>query len=398
MTATALGGLARRADGARRAALAIEEARAWRQAGRSEAPGALGVLTAELARGDQALPIGTLLGELDGLTAPGAVPEVAVRALAEIAGRAAAADRELAVALWRERARLQAAPPLAAPADALASLEEAARLGAGHPAVAAARLQLVETVSGGTGGRCARARFDRAGGQRRRSGGSRAAARRARAARWPRGGGAREPGDPPRARARGARADLRALELVLAIRARDAGALHDAFVAEAEQAAGKGTGEAAAAADALVAAGAIRQWRLDDVPGAAALYRRALDRVPTHTPATHALVDMLVSGGRAAEAAALLEKTLTWAADVSTMFEVWAREKIVAIYADELDLPDKAGEHQRRLVELTPKDVERRVRLADIEMCRGADAEIPKRIDNLLALAELAGIRRSRSP
>ncbi len=100
---------------------------------------------------------------------------------------------------------------------------------------------------------------------------------------------------------------------------------------------------------------------------------------------------MLVSGGRAAEAAALLEKTLTWAADVSTMFEVWAREKIVSIYADELGQPDKAAEHQRRLVELTPKDVERRIRLADIEMCRGADAEIPKRIDNLLALAELAG-------
>ena len=79
-----------------------------------------------------------------------------------------------------------------------------------------------------------------------------------------------------------------------------------------------------------------------------------------------------MTGGRAAEAAALLEKTLTWAADVSTMFEVWAREKIVSIYADELGQPDKAAEHQRRLVELTPKDVERRVRLADIEMCRGA--------------------------
>ena len=69
----------------------------------------------------------------------------------------------------------------------------------------------------------------------------------------------------------------------------------------------------------------------------------------------------------------------------------FAREKIVSIYADELNLPDKAAEHQRRLVELTPKDVGRRIRLADIEMCRAADAELPKRIDNLLALADLAG-------
>ena len=178
---------------------------------------------------------------------------------------------------------------------------------------------------------------------------------------------------------------------MLAIRARDAGALHDGFVAEADHAAGKGAGEAAAAADALAAAAAIRRWRLDDAAGAEALYRRALDKIPTHAPATHALVDMLVSGGRGAEAAALLEKTLTWAADVSTMFEVWAREKIVSIYADELNLPDKAAEHQRRLVELTPKDVGRRIRLADIEMCRAGAADLPRRIDNLLALADLAG-------
>src|SRR5439155_19420126 len=79
------------------------------------------------------------------------------------------------------------------------------------------------------------------------------------------------------------------------------------------------------------------------------------------------------------------------AADVSTMFEVWAREKIVSIYADELGASDRAAEHQRRLVELTPKDVGRRVRLADIEMCRATGADIPKRVDNLLSLADLAG-------
>ena len=113
--------------------------------------------------------------------------------------------------------------------------------------------------------------------------------------------------------------------------------------------------------------------------------------MPTHAPATHALVDLLLSDGRAAEAAALLEKTLTWASDVSTMFEVWAREKIVSIYADELGPPDKAAEHQRRLVELTPKDVERRVRLADIEMCRAAG-----HADLSRAGRQPAGARRPR--
>ena len=395
IVATALGGLARRSEGARRAALAIEEARAWRQPldGAAQADGparALAVLTAELGREDPALPLGTVLGELEALTGADAPPDVAARALAEIAGRVAAVDRDLAVALWRERARIQA-QRLDAPAESLASLEEAARLDPAHSVVAMDRLQLVDALAGGAaadalapelmaqaatedeavdlallhaelairGGRDAAALASlqnlRVGGQR------------------------------------GARADLRALQLVLAIRARDASALHDAFLAEADQATGKGAGEAASAADALVAAGTIRQWRLEDSSGAEALYRRALDRVATHGPATHALVDMLLGDSRAAEAATLLEKTLTWAADISTMFEVWAREKIVAIYSDELGQPDKAAEHQRRLVELTPKDVERRVRLADIEMCRPGTVDLAKRIDNLLALADLAG-------
>ncbi len=394
--ATALGGLARRADGARRAALAIEEARAWRQQssdGAAPADGAaqaLAVLTAELARGDEALPLGTVLAELESLTAEGAAPAVAARALAEIAGRVATVDRPLAVALWRERARLQALR-LDAPAEALAALEEAARLDPAHPAVAAERLQLVETLAGGAAADalvpelCAQAASDDEavdlalrGAELAIRGGREAAARASL--------------EIARVRERrGTRPDLRALELVLALRARDAAALQDGFLAEADHLVGKGPGEATSAADVLVAAGALRQWRLADPSGAEALYRRALDRVATHPPATHALVDMLVSGGRGAEAAALLEKTLTWAADVSTMFEVWAREKIVSIYVDELGQPDKAAEHQRRLVELTPKDVDRRVRLADIEMCCAANADIPKRIDNLLALAELAG-------
>jgi tetratricopeptide (TPR) repeat protein len=393
--ATALGGLARRAEGSKRAALAVEEARAWRQeaGGASGADGAgraLAVLTGELARGDAALPIGTVLAELDALTTADAPPDVAARALAEIAARAAPVDRELAVALWRERARLQA-QRLSAPAEALASLEEAARLDPGHFAVAADRLRLVDALAGGAAADAlaleliAQAASDDEAVDL-------ALLHAEMAIRAGRDAAAAATLALPRVRGqRGARVDLRALELVRAVRGRDANALHDALLAEADHATGKGAGEAASAADLLVAAGAIRQWRLDDLAGAEALYRRALDRAATHAPATHALVDMLLSGGRPAEAAALLEKTLTWAADVSTMFEVWAREKIVSIYADELGQPDKAAEHQAHLVELTPKDVERRVRLADIEMSRPIHADIPERVDNLLALADLAG-------
>jgi hypothetical protein len=389
VVAAALGGLARRAEGARRAALAIEEARTWRQepdgAGR-----ALAVLVAELERGDASLPTATVLAELETLTSPDAPADVVVRALGEIAARAAAVDPAFAVALWRERARAETRE-LDAPGAALASLEQAARLDPAHPLVAADRLQLTEAVTGGAAADAVAADLIAQAGtdddavdvalvhaELALRAGRDAAAAASLAA--------------PRVRGqRGARADLRALELVLAARARDAGGLHDAFLAEAEQPAGKGAGDAASAADALVAAGAIRQWRSNDPAGAEALYRRALDRVQTHAPATYALVDLLLSDGRGADAAALLEKTLTWAADVSTMFELWAREKIVSIYADELDQPAKAAEHQRRLVELAPKDAGRRVRLADIEMCRAGNADIGAAIDNLLALAELAG-------
>jgi tetratricopeptide (TPR) repeat protein len=389
--ATALGGLARRADGTRRAALAVEEARAWRLLpGAEGASRALTVLIAELDRGDAALPVATVLGELEALTAPGAPPEVAVRALAEIAGRVAPIDRELAVTLWRERARVQTSR-VDAPADALSSLEEAARLDPAHPVVAIERLRLVETLSGGAAADAlALELIDQAGGD---DDAVDLALLHAEAAlRAGRDAAASACLALPRVRdRRGARADLRALELVLALRARDASALHDAFVAEADQMTGKGPGDAVSAADALAAAASIRQWRLADGAGAEALYRRALERLPTHAPSTHALVDMLVAEGRGAEAAGLLEQTLTWAADVSTMFEVWTREKIVSIYADELGDPQKAAEHQLRLVELTPKDVARRVRLADIEMSRTANADIAKKVDNLTTLADLAG-------
>ena len=110
---------------------------------------ALGVLTAELERGDAALPLATVLGELEALTAADAPPDVAVRALAEIAGRVAPLDRELAVALWRERARVQIADGWTRRPTPLASLEEAARLDPAHPVVAMDRLQLVEALAGG---------------------------------------------------------------------------------------------------------------------------------------------------------------------------------------------------------------------------------------------------------
>ena len=254
--------------------------------------------TAELERGDAALPVATVLGELEALTAADAPPDVAVRALAEIAGRVAPIDRELAVALWRERARVQTAR-LDAPADALASLEEAARLDPAHPVVATDRLLLVEALAGGAAAD-ALAPTLIADAATDDDAVDLALLHAETAIRAGRDAAAAASLSIQRVRdRRGGRADLRALELVLAIRARDAAALHDGFVAEAEHAGGKGTGEAASAADALVAAGAIKQWRLNDPPAAEALYRRALDRVPTHAPATYALVDRLLSDGRA---------------------------------------------------------------------------------------------------
>ena len=70
----ALGGLARRAEGTRRAALAIEEARAWRQSD-GACPTARRGRWACSPRSSHAaiaaLPVGTVLGELDALTARG---------------------------------------------------------------------------------------------------------------------------------------------------------------------------------------------------------------------------------------------------------------------------------------------------------------------------------------
>ena len=100
------------------------------------------------------------------------------------------------------------------------------------------------------------------------------------------------------------------------------------------------------------------------------LYRRALDRVATHGPATHALVDAVADrrprrggGGAAREDAHL------GGGHLDDVRGVGAREDGRRSIPTSSGEPDKAAEHQRRLVELAPKDVGGRVRLADIEMC-----------------------------
>ena len=89
-----------------------------------------------------------MLVELESLTAADVPPDVALRALAELARRSAALDVGFAVALWRERARL-ALRRGEEPAVALESLDEAARLEPTHPIVALERLQLAAALGRG---------------------------------------------------------------------------------------------------------------------------------------------------------------------------------------------------------------------------------------------------------
>ena len=136
IVATALGGLARRSEGARRAALAIEEARAWRQPldGAAQADGAaraLAVLTAELAREDPALPLGTVLGRAR--SAHRARTRRPRSRRARSPRSPAGSRRSTASSRSRCGASARGSRPqrLDAPAESLASLEEAARLGSG---------------------------------------------------------------------------------------------------------------------------------------------------------------------------------------------------------------------------------------------------------------------------
>ena len=139
------------------------------------------------------------------------------------------------------------------------------------------------------------------------------------------------------------------------------------------------------------------------------LDRRAIDAAaePSRArPALQALVALLAAGGRVEEAAAILESALASeagagaasatssdaSAEADGAFEIWARESLVAFYADELGMAGRALPHQRRLVAMRPQELGRRVRLYDLDLESGANL-LPgaERADNLLALGDGAG-------
>ncbi|HTB56519.1 MAG TPA: hypothetical protein VLC06_01525 [Polyangia bacterium] len=407
LRAEALGGLARRAETpTARGALVIEEALGWRSTEAADgADRALVVLEEELARNDPGSPLGALLDEVEALARADVPAATAARATEDLAKRLANVDAGLAVALLRERAHLLRQAP-AAPEAALEALDEAARLDPTHPLVAAERLELALALD----------RRDAAGEIARAF--VLAAARDDEAVDFALvyAESIFDPASPdaaveilqvPRVRAcRGARADLRALELALAIVRRDPRALADAFAVGADAETHADVGSKVAA---LIAAGAVRGGPLGQTDTAVDLYRRAVDpaAAPAQVrPAMQALVALQAAGGRIEEAAAILESALatpapssqtsqpsadsTGEADVA--FEIWARESLVAFYADELGAPGRALPHQRRLVAMQPEERAPRVRLCDLDLQSGSDGLRPaERAHNLLALAEAAG-------
>jgi hypothetical protein len=396
LCAEALGGLARRAGTpAARAALVIEEALAWRRAEpRDGADRALAVLEDELGRNDVESPVGALLVELEGLSRADVPAGTAARALEDLAKRLANVDAGLAVALLRERARLLRRE-LLAPEAALETLDEAARLDPTHPLVASERLELALALdrpdAAAESARafllaaerddeavdfalvCAEAIFDPASPD-----------------------AAVEILQTPRVQAsRSARADLRALELALAVVRRDPGALAEAFAfgADAETHA-----DAASKVTALIAAGAVRAGPLGQTDVAADYWRRAIDSAASPAqarPALQALVSLWAAAGRIEEATAILETALAappssgdGTREADAAFEMWARESLVAFYADELGAPGRALPHQRRLVAMQPQERARRVRLCDLDLESAPDGLRPdERADNLVALA-----------
>jgi tetratricopeptide (TPR) repeat protein len=399
LTATALGGLARRADAEpRRTALAIEESRAWRI---SPGPGgverALTVLEGELGRLGRESPLGSLLVELDLLTREDFPADVTARALDQLVRQIAPADPALAVALLRERARVLLLQP--APEAALEALNEAARLDPTHPLVAAERIYLaVELDRLELAGEIARAFVAAAASNTEAV--DLALAYAETAVRAGRVDAATEILRAPRVwSCRSAHVDLRAFELAIAIRQREAGALADALSAEAGS---EMPTDERSKLSALVAAGAIRDSALGETKVAEDLYRRALAGGPTSASARlalRALVGLLTAGGRIGEAAELLEGALAvpTAGERPTggreLFETWAREALVSFYADELGEPGRAVAHQRRLVALAPDDVNRRVRLCDLDLGSAAGDRLSpeERADNLMALGGSAG-------
>jgi len=400
LSAEALGGLARRAETpAARAALVIEEALAWRRAEpRDGADRALAVLEEELGRNDAGSPVGALMVELEALARADVPAATAARALEDLARRFSNVDTNLAVALLRERARLLRRE-LLAPEAALETLDEAARLDPTHPLVAAERFELAMALDRRDAAdeiaraflvvaerddeavdfalACAEAIFDPAHPD-----------------------AAVEILQTPRVQScRPARADLRALELALALVRRDPRALAEAFTVGADS---ETHADTRSKIGALIAAGAVRAGPLGQTDVAADLYRRAVESAPSPAqvrPAVQALVSLLAAGGRVDDAAAMLESTLALPSsaqgaieeetdEAAAAFEIWARESLVAIYADELGAPVRALPHQRRLVAMQPQERARRVRLCDLDLESGPDGLRPnERAENLLALA-----------
>ena len=364
--APALAGLARRAGGAQHAALAIEEARAWRPTGADGAARALAVLEAELAGGGASpQPSSTLLIELESLTAADVPPDVALRALAELARRSAALDVGFSVALWRERARL-ALRRGEEPSVALESLDEAARLEPTHPIVALERLQLAAALGRGDVVDAMAAEMLAVAADDDQAVDV-ALLHAELASRGGRDQAVRATLEHPRVRARrGDRGDLRALELALAVRRRDADGLHDALRGRGgardgpggrgrhrgRGGAGRGGRHPPVAAErqrrrgAAVSAGAGQV--ADARSGAARAGRVAGD-----------------GRTRAGSGGAARERADPRRGDHHHVRGVGAREAGVDLCRRDRRAR-RAGEHQLRLVELAPKDVGRRVRLADL--------------------------------
>ena len=400
MCAEALGGLARRAETpTARAALAIEEALAWRRSQAAHgADRALVVLEEELGRNDAGAPLGALLIELEALARSDVPAATAARALEDLARRVGQVDRGLAVALLRERAHLLR-QQLTAPEAALEALDEAARLDPTHPVVAAERLELALLLDRrDAAGEIARAFLVAAEHDDEAVDFALVYAE-----------AIFDPASPdpavellqsPRVQAcRASRADLRALELALAVVRRDPAAVADAFAAGADAQTHADSGSKVAA---LVAAGAVRAGALGQTEVASDLYRRAIDAPGSPAlarPALQALVSLQAAAGRIEEATATLESALAGprsspddATEADAAFETWARESLVAFYADELGAPGRAVPHQLRLVAMQPQERARRVRLCDLDLGSGADGLRPgERADNLLALAAGAG-------
>jgi tetratricopeptide (TPR) repeat protein len=398
LTAPALEGLSRLADGAsRRGALVIEEARAWQASSSSAAlTRALGALEGELAKAEPDSPLGSLLVELDALTHDDHPPEIAARALERLVPQVAPPDPPLAVALLRERARILLRQP--AREAALEALNQAARLDPAHPLVAAERLELAFGLDRlEQAAEIARAFVAAATSDDEAV--DLALAYAEAAIRVGRAESAAELLRGPRLRrAWSTRTDLRAFELAIAVRGRDAPALADALVAEADAPAPSG-GEGAIAA--LTAAGALRGSALGEAAVAEALFRRALTAGPERAtrPARRALVALLAAAGRSDEATEILEAALIAPPSDEIgdrdrrAFETWARRSLVSFYADELDAPSRALVHQRRLVALAPDDLDRRIRLCDLDLLGAGEGRLPaeERAANLIAIAAVAG-------